>query len=319
MNGLRAECIKWVGSGRGQGSPLRQYAWYPCTLSPLYPPSSPRRRLGGLPSPQNVHMLVGMDPGCSAMFTAVDEHGNSTRCLTREYHVMAGHTERHRKMAGWLDHAPSYVQEYMQAPTRKTACGETLLRHIAWRGPRLRGTLEWALHKHTRQQRFRVRTLEDRALSTLANQFRAPRGMTTVVGAGDWRNGNPGGWQHRVARGPWLRFLKYLARVCLVVVVVEYNTSKLCCGCRTRLRPHKYPQRTSGGGQEPGGWNVWGTKRCANPACLIDTIDRDVSAAVNMLFLLKLLVAGQPRPEVFGGPPSQGRPSAAPAPSTSRA
>lgn len=51
-----------------------------------------------------------MDPGRVAMFTAVDEHGNSTACGAKEFYAMAQHRQHEKTISGWLDKAPPCVQ-----------------------------------------------------------------------------------------------------------------------------------------------------------------------------------------------------------------
>ena len=68
----------------------------------------------------------------------------------------------------------------------------------------------------------------------------------------------------------------------------EYRTSKLCSTCHYPLEQDVYVRRPKAGSTtKPPALGprelVWGTKRCANPSCPENCIDRDVNACLNML------------------------------------
>ena len=68
----------------------------------------------------------------------------------------------------------------------------------------------------------------------------------------------------------------------------KYRTSKLCSTCHYPLEQDVYVRRPKAGSTtKPPALGprelVWGTKRCANPSCPENCIDRDVNACLNML------------------------------------
>ena len=68
----------------------------------------------------------------------------------------------------------------------------------------------------------------------------------------------------------------------------EYRTSKLCSTCHYPLEQDVHVRRPKAGSTtKPPALGprelVWGTKRCANPSCPENCIDRDVNACLNML------------------------------------
>ena len=69
----------------------------------------------------------------------------------------------------------------------------------------------------------------------------------------------------------------------------EYRTSKLCSTCHYPLEQDVHVRRPKAGSTtNPPALGprelVWGTKRCANPSCPENCIDRDVNACIiNML------------------------------------
>lgn len=111
---------------------------------------------------------------------------------------------------------------------------------------------------------------------------------------------------------PWTCFPRRLRRVCRVLVVDEHITSKMCCGCRTALHTPRDRQVQQG---VEGTKEAWEPQRCDNWACDVRVVNRDVKGAINILLLLKLYLAGVPRPAIFGGhPPSSSPPPSCPLP-----
>ena len=59
-------------------------------------------------------MYVGIDPGRTKMFTAIDEHANVTSCSSKEFHAMSGSKRREKTIAKWHAKAPPYVKKLHQ-------------------------------------------------------------------------------------------------------------------------------------------------------------------------------------------------------------
>ncbi|RMZ52777.1 hypothetical protein APUTEX25_000896, partial [Auxenochlorella protothecoides] len=138
------------------------------------------------PEDAKIHMYVGIDPGRTKMYTAVDEHANVTSCSSKEFHSMSGSKRREKTIAKWHAKAPDFVKELHQCPTYKTASTEMLLSRVVKIVPKLREGLAWHMHlKPFRKVRHQAYVGRERAINRLAEQFRAPPGMTTVVGVGN--------------------------------------------------------------------------------------------------------------------------------------
>ncbi|KFM22515.1 hypothetical protein F751_0011, partial [Auxenochlorella protothecoides] len=156
--------------------------------------------------------------------------------------------------------------------------------------------------KPFRKLRHQAYVARERAINRLAEQFRAPlwndhyRGHGQLVGMGNWWAQDRGGIMRGAPPGPWIRFLR---RVCRVVVVDEHRSSKLCCACHATLHAHQYVRVRNG---EEKLMDVWDTKRCTNKACKVHVVNRDVNGAANILMLTKCFFAGALRPTAFGGP-----------------
>ncbi|KFM27287.1 hypothetical protein F751_4557 [Auxenochlorella protothecoides] len=158
-----------------------------------------------------------------------------------------------------------------RCPTSETASTEVLLTRVAWIVPTFRQGLAWHRdEKPFRKLRHQAYVGRERAINWLAEQFRPPLGMTTVVG-----------------------------RVCRVVVVDEHRSSKLCCAWHATLHAHQYERVRN---REEKLVDVWDTKRCVNKGCRVHVVNRDVNGAANMLMLTKCFFANTPRPTTFGGP-----------------
>ncbi|RMZ53927.1 hypothetical protein APUTEX25_004952, partial [Auxenochlorella protothecoides] len=82
------------------------------------------------------------------------------------------------------ERADDFLQdEGRMCPTHKTASTAVLLSRVVWIAPKLREGLAWHMHlKPFRKLRHQAYVGRERAITRLAEQFRAPPGMTTVVG-----------------------------------------------------------------------------------------------------------------------------------------
>ncbi|RMZ53889.1 hypothetical protein APUTEX25_005571, partial [Auxenochlorella protothecoides] len=101
----------------------------------------------------------------------------------------------------------------MQCPTHKTASTEVLLSRVVKIVPDLREGLAWHRDgKPFRKLRHQAYVGRERAITRLAEQFRAPPGTTTIVGVGNWSAQDRGGTMRGPPPGPWIRFLRRLRR-----------------------------------------------------------------------------------------------------------
>ncbi|RMZ56148.1 hypothetical protein APUTEX25_004572, partial [Auxenochlorella protothecoides] len=140
--------------------------------------------------------------------------------------------------------------------------------------------LAWHMHqKPFRKVRHQAYVGRERAINQLTEQFRAPPGMTTIVGVGNWSAQDRGGIMRGTPPGPWIRFLRRLRRY----VRVRNGVEKLV--------------------------DVWDTKRCTNRGCKVHVVNRDVNGAANMLMLTKCFFANALRPTAFGNQLRQSDPA----------
>ncbi|KFM29033.1 hypothetical protein F751_6552 [Auxenochlorella protothecoides] len=194
------------------------------------------------PDDARIDKYVGIDPGRTKMFTAVDEHANVTSCSSKEFHAMLGSKRREKTIGKWHAEAPDYVKELHKCPTHKTASTEVLLLRVAWIIPYQRRGLAWRIYKKPfRKQWHHAYVGRERAIPRQAEQFHAPPGMTTIVGVGNWSAQDGGGIMRGTPPRPWIRSLGRLRRVCRVVVVDEHRTFN----CAAAVTPPCMPTSTN--------------------------------------------------------------------------
>ena len=144
------------------------------------------------------------------------------------------------------------------------------------------------------KQRMRKFVKRQSALETVvarfcgtANKVEQKENVVIALGDADLR-GNMRGVPP-VMSTTWV---KHLLRSTVVVMVNEFRTSKLCCGCHEVMHQQK---------------NCFRVKRCLNSDCSRGFWNRDVNAAINILNLFLWAVCGNcncsassnSRPEVF--------------------
>ena len=129
------------------------------------------------------------------------------------------------------------------------------------------------------KQRMRKFVKRQSALETVvarfcgtANKVKQKENVVIALGDADMR-GNMRGLPP-VMSTTWV---KHLMRCTMVVMVNEFRTSKLCCGCHKVMHQQK---------------NCFRVKRCLNSDCSRGFWNRDVNAAINILNLFLWAVRG---------------------------
>ena len=117
----------------------------------------------------------------------------------------------------------------------------------------------------------------------------------TLVGYGDYSQ------QHGLVKGrptaPIVKLKKELSKHCTLKEVDEYLTSKTCSFCYERVCQYRNRHINKKGKQRLQG--IYGVIRCKSNECKLCTMDRDINASRNILYLLKLEYNKKNRPSCF--------------------
>ena len=239
----------------------------------------------------------GLDPGLTDLVTGVASDGATIKMSTKQYRAEARITASASTRKGWNKKEPWFNNWSSQIPTSKTTSVRSLSWHIVYVLADLRKALAFHMRKPFRMLRFRAHIMSQKTISNLCSKLVAVSGPDTVIGLGDWGNQDPKGIFHK-PRGPVKQLHAALLGISELHVVDEYRTSKLHFGCHALLPParcHKHPK--GGGVGVPTALHQ--VRICRNRCCPVACVHRDQNAARNILEMLKLQLAGLPRPLRF--------------------
>ncbi len=245
-----------------------------------------------------------IDPGKKAIGTWVeqsgDKHGDEDSeqeykhgdVSSGEWIFMSGQKQYTKKMT---KRTKEGCPEWSECPSLKTEVDADLVEAIRFRVALLPVIRELRFKKlWLQKQRMRKFVKRQRALETVvarfcgtANKVKQKENVVIALGDADMR-GNMRGLPP-VMSTTWV---KHLMRCTMVVMVNEFRTSKLCCGCHEVMHQQK---------------NCFRVKRCINSDCSRGFWNRDVNAAINILNMFLWAVRGncncsassKSRPEVF--------------------
>ena len=250
-------------------------------------------------------VYIGADPGRKDLVTVVRDMGDGEKpkavhFSSGRYYHESKFKYRLRKQQRWLK-ASGLAEWWGATPSLKLGNAESTLDNVAYlfasndsmttmfslRGSRKCRKLRWKAYIHQKK------TLAKFAAEILDG---LPTDRVTVVAFGDasFNHASPG---H--APTPHTRHLRDLLRRnkerlrwpqyrVHVVDIWEFNTSKVCSKCHAtrRLRELK------------GVTQDHFVRRCDEPSCR-SIWNRDVNAALNMVYLAKLICRGKDRPPLF--------------------
>ena len=255
--------------------------------------------------PEEDVTVRAIDPGKKAIGTWVeqsgDKHGDSEDSeheykhgdvSSGEWIFMSGQKQYTKKMT---KRTKEGCPGWSECPSLKTEVEADLVEAIKYRIKLLPKMKELRFKNLWLQnQRMRKFVKRQRALETVvarfcgtANKVKQKENVVIALGDADLR-GNMRGLPP-VMSTTWV---KHLMRCTMVVMVNEFRTSKLCCGCHTEMHQQK---------------NCFRVKRCLNSDCSRGFWNRDVNAAINILNLFLRAVHGnrncsassKSRPEAF--------------------
>ncbi len=230
-----------------------------------------------------------IDPGKKAIGTWVEQSGDKHGVEDNEFQYMHGDVSSGEWifMSGQKQYTKKMSKRtkkgcpgWSECPSLKTEVEADLVKAIRYRVallPAMHGLRFKDLW--LQKQRMRKFVKRQSALETVvarfcgtANKVKQKENVVIALGDADMR-GNMRGLPP-VMSTTWV---KHLMRCTMVVMVNEFRTSKLCCGCHKVMHQQK---------------NCFRVKRCLNSDCSRGFWNRDVNAAINILNLFLWAVRG---------------------------
>ena len=241
--------------------------------------------------------VVAVDPGridlATCAWTADDEEKTPSFCRysNKEYQAKIGLKSAHVKRRQWMSTAG--LQEALnQLPTAKTPRTFLMLAHIAELFNILDRLLQLNGMRRVRSMRFSQHCLRQRVMYDICQRITASadpsdkRPVVVAFGAGMFNSCSRG---H--CPGPVKAVRKALRRRGVEVYDVnEDYTSQLCNSCHSKV----VPMYSKGGGKA-----IYSVRRCTTTTCMRMTMNRDVNAALNILYIFMAETLHGSRPEVF--------------------
>jgi len=245
-----------------------------------------------------------IDPGKKAIGTWVEQSGDKHGVEDNEFQYMHGDVSSGEWifMSGQKQYTKKMSKRtkegclgWSECPSLKTEVEADLVEAIGYRVALLPAMHDLRFKDlWLQKQRMRKFVKRQSALETVvarfcgtANKVKQKENVVIALGDADLR-GNMRGLPP-VMSTTWV---KHLMRCTMVVMVNEFRTSKLCCGCHKVMHQQK---------------NCFRVKRCLNSDCSRGFWNRDVNAAINILNLFLWAVrrncncsaSSNSRPEAF--------------------
>ena len=245
-----------------------------------------------------------IDPGKKAIGTWVEQSGDKHGVEDNEFQYMHGDVSSGEWifMSGQKQYTKKMSKRtkegclgWSECPSLKTEVEADLVEAIKYRVALLPAMHDLRFKDlWLQKQRMRKFVKRQSALETVvarfcgtANKVKQKENVVIALGDADMR-GNMRGLPP-VMSTTWV---KHLMRCTMVVMVNEFRTSKLCCGCHKVMHQQK---------------NCFRVKRCLNSDCSRGFWNRDVNAAINILNLFLWAVrrncncsaSSNSRPEAF--------------------
>ena len=176
--------------------------------------------------------VVGVDPGITDFFSAVDQHDKKVKCSTSKYYHHAGFNHSRTWREAKLHDAPNAFEGWQGAiPTSHTSSVTTMQEHIAYVTPRLQEALRFHGTQQQRRLRWNCDIKKQRYLHVMAKRLTGNRPKEEeVIGWGSASTGH-GSCISRRGRGPSKEFLELLRqRYARVVMIDEFKTSQVSKG-----------------------------------------------------------------------------------------
>jgi hypothetical protein len=243
--------------------------------------------------------VVAVDPGRNPIFTAVVHNQAALRTLQHSkptntkhevikwsrgrFYQEAGYTHRTRVTKLWMDKDPAIKAFNAEVKSAKTSSLELFKEHASHVLAHLVTVMGFYSAQRFKRLRWKTYIRRQKAYEKLVKDLTAggdPK--KTLIVWGDARFPSNGRGSPSVPTSTLRR--KVGARV-RTLDQDEYRTSKLSCCCHTEMGSHKDPQT---------GKSSWKLRICKNNECHRRVWDRNVSAAINILYLFLEFARGEP-------------------------
>jgi Putative transposase DNA-binding domain len=213
----------------------------------------------------------------------------------KEYQSKIGLQTALEKRRKWISDA-GLTETLNNLPSAKTSSSAQMERHIRAVYQILDKILELNGKRRVRGLRFgqyvrRQKVMHDICTRIIANPDKSDtRKVVVAFGAGMFSSSSKG---H--APGPVKGIRKALRRKNVEIYDVnEDYTSQLCHCCYEKLVP-----MYSEGGEEGEGEAIHGVRRCLTTECVRKTLNRDINAAINILYVFEEETSTGVKPEKF--------------------
>ncbi|RLN26509.1 hypothetical protein BBJ28_00024584, partial [Nothophytophthora sp. Chile5] len=240
--------------------------------------------------------VVGVDPGRTDLANCawMDEAGEPvfSSYSNKEYQQKIGLKKAGAKRRLWMSRAN--LQEAMtQLPSAKTPSTFTMMAHLEQLFLILNRVLALNGLRRVRGLRFSQHCLRQRVMYDICDRITSPgaaveddRPVVVAFGAGMFSSCSRG---H--CPGPVKGVRRALReRGVEMYDVNEDYTSQLCNCCHGKV----VPMYSQGGGMA-----IHGVRRCLSATCMRKTLNRDVNAALNILYIFTVETLQGDRPRVF--------------------
>ena len=233
------------------------------------------------------YRVIAVDPGAKDVFTAVENIGLDKHSVkhysTKKWREESGANKAAQKRARWTaKEEDQYSKWLLEMPSTKTSSLEKMLEHIRYLSVQFMKCMQLNGARRVRRLRWSNYMKKQKALDKMCDDLLAGREATkdTIVVFGSAKF---------AANGPIQKLRRKLQERENVVLVEldEFNTSKLCSQCAGEKKEKSEVEGPLGPKQEDDAEHrsrIHGVRVCNN--CRM-TWNRDVNAALNMLYLFK--------------------------------
>jgi transposase len=184
-----------------------------------------------------------------------------------------------------------YIDTFFKGmPSNKTNNIELYSSYITYVLNGLTKCLKFHFEKPFRKLKFTTYIFKQKTMNELCKQITKKSNINdnkkVLIGFGNWSSQKDSIIRgHR--RGPVVGLKRELKKWCKLVLVDEYNTSKLCCKCHTKTEKISYNNI-----------KINSVLRCTNNECRI-VIDRDINGCKNIYNIFKRALEKKSRPKAF--------------------